>query len=93
MSNPLTRREVIGNLTLAGAALAVAPAFAASSGPLPAKIKVALIGCGGRGTGALGQFIAACKILGIEPEVVALGDAFDDKVQRLGQVYKLPANK
>ena len=93
MSNPLTRREVIGSLTLAGAALAVAPAFAASSGPLPAKIKVALIGCGGRGTGALGQFIAACKILGIEPEVVALGDAFDDKVQRLGQVYKLPANK
>ncbi len=79
-------------MALSGLALAAAPAVL-SANSLPTKIKVALIGCGGRGTGALGQFIAACKILGIEPEVVALGDAFEDKVQKLGQVYKLPAPK
>lgn len=92
MSHPLTRREAIGTLTLAGAVLA-APSILKAAGAMPAKVKVALIGCGGRGTGALAQFIAACKILGIEPEVVALGDAFDDRLQALGKVYGLPANR
>jgi predicted dehydrogenase len=52
-----------------------------------------LIGCGGRGTGALGQFIAACKLLGAEAEVVALADAFEDRAMRLNETYKLPATK
>ena len=79
-------------MALSGLALAAAPAVLRAN-TMPTKIKVALIGCGGRGTGALGQFIAACKILGIEPEVVALGDAFDDRVQKLGKTYNLPATK
>ena len=52
-----------------------------------------MIGCGGRGTGALGQFIAACKLLGAEAEVVALADAFEDRAMRLNETYKLPATK
>ncbi|MEI7651724.1 MAG: Gfo/Idh/MocA family oxidoreductase [Verrucomicrobiota bacterium] len=92
MEHPIPRRDFVSTMALSGLALAAAPAVL-SANSLPTKIKVALIGCGGRGTGALGQFIAACKILGIEPEVVALGDAFEDKVQKLGQVYKLPAPK
>ncbi len=80
-------------MALSGLALAAAPAILKGQGAFPSKIKVALIGCGGRGTGALGQFIAACKILGIEPEVVALGDAFEDRVQKLGKAYNLPVTK
>jgi myo-inositol 2-dehydrogenase/D-chiro-inositol 1-dehydrogenase len=45
------------------------------------KIKVALIGCGGRGKGALKDFLEAAKLLGIEVEVVAVADAFQDQIE------------
>ena len=101
MAHPIQRRDFVSTMALGGLALAAAPSIlnakgallAKDNGALPAKVKVALIGCGGRGTGALSQFIAACKILGIEPEVVALADAFEDRVQKINQTYKLPATK
>ncbi len=40
------------------------------------KIKLGLIGCGGRGTGAAFQALRASKLV----EIVALGDVFKDKV-------------
>ena len=93
MAHPIPRRDFVSTMALSGLALAAAPAILKGQGTFPSKIKVALIGCGGRGTGALGQFIAACKLLGIEPEVVALADAFEDRVQKLGKTYNLPATK
>jgi predicted dehydrogenase len=92
MENPVQRRTFVSTMALGGLALAAAPAVL-SGQSVPSKIKVALIGCGGRGTGALGQFIAACKILGAEAEVVALADAFEDRAKRLNETYKLPATK
>ena len=77
-------------MAVGGLALAAAPALLRAE-PIPAKVKVALIGCGGRGTGALAQFLAACKVLGVEGEVVALADAFEDRAKRLNETYKLPA--
>ena len=70
MEHPIQRRDFVTTMALGGLALAAAPSILSGQGAMPAKVKVALIGCGGRGTGALSQFIAACKILGIEPEVV-----------------------
>ena len=92
MAPPIPRRDFVSTLALSGLALAAAPSILRGQS-VPAKIKVALIGCGGRGTGALGQFIAACKILGAEAEVVALADAFEDRAKRLNDTYKLPATK
>ncbi len=92
MEHPIPRRDFVSTVALGGLALAAAPAVL-SGQTVPSKIKVALIGCGGRGTGALGQFIAACKILGAEAEVVALADAFEDRANRLNETYKLPATK
>ncbi len=92
MEHPIQRRTFVSTMALGGLALAAAPAVL-SGQSIPSKIKVALIGCGGRGTGALGQFIAACKILGAEAEVVALADAFEDRAKRLNETYKLPATK
>jgi myo-inositol 2-dehydrogenase / D-chiro-inositol 1-dehydrogenase len=92
MEHPIQRRDFVSTLAIGGLALAAAPAVLRGQS-VPSKIKVALIGCGGRGTGALGQFIAACKILGAEAEVVALADAFEDRAQRLNETYKLPATK
>jgi len=93
MEHPIQRRDFVSTMALGGLALAAAPSILSAQGAMPAKVKVALIGCGGRGTGALSQFIAACKILGVEAEVVALADAFEDRIQKINQTYKLPATK
>lgn len=83
-SNPdsslTSRRDFLKTSAIVGSALA-APAilpgglFAADSG---APLKVGLIGCGGRGTGAASQALRA------DPNVVltAMGDAFEDQLQR-----------
>ncbi len=55
------------------------------------KIKVGLIGCGGRGKGALKHFHEAAKLLGIEVEVVAVADAFADKVAGAVKQFELDA--
>ncbi|CAA6677864.1 MULTISPECIES: Gfo/Idh/MocA family protein [unclassified Lentimonas] len=57
------------------------------------KAKVGLIGCGGRGKGALGQFLQSCKILGIEVEVVAVADVFEDRVDGTIKRFKIDASK
>jgi len=87
--NPLlNRRSFLGNTTLAGASLLAGSAFATNT---PAsgtqKLKVGLIGCGHRGAGALADFIAAAKILGLEVEITAVGDAFNDPAIRVGKEY------
>lgn len=49
---------------MAGTALAAGSAFGAPSLQGVRKLKVGLIGCGGRGGGALKNFHQACGILG-----------------------------
>lgn len=92
--NPLllNRRSFLGNTTLAGASLAATSLFgqSASGGK---KVKVGLIGCGGRGNGALNDFAAACKILGLEMEVTAVGDAFKPAADGAGKRFNVPAER
>ncbi|UCF36326.1 MAG: Gfo/Idh/MocA family oxidoreductase [Acidobacteriota bacterium] len=87
----LSRRTFLGAAAAAGVALAacaggeetkviklgeqmVPGPKIAPDGPV---IKAGLIGCGGRGTGAAGNFLDA----GPNLQVVALADVFDDRVQ------------
>ncbi len=93
MKTPLTRRSFIENSALAGAAVAASPYVSAQAGGAGKQVKVALIGCGGRGNGALGNFLEACKILGIEGKVVATADAFKDKAQGAGRKHGVPDEK
>jgi len=80
-SNNLTsRREFLKASALVGSVLA-APSFL--PGPLFAKentdtLRVGLIGCGGRGSGAASQALTADKNV----VLTAMGDAFDDPLQR-----------
>jgi predicted dehydrogenase len=85
----MNRRSFLGNTTLVGAGLAASSVFAAPPAGGAKKVKVALIGCGGRGNGALANFLDACKLLGIEAEVVATGDAFKAKAENAGKKYGL----
>lgn len=92
MNSSMNRRSFLGTTTLFGAGLAANSVFAANS-PLSGakKVKVGLIGCGGRGNSALNNFLAACKILGIEAEVVATGDAFQAAAEATGKKFALAA--
>ena len=94
MNPTMNRRSFLGNATLLGAGMAASSAFAVNlTGEAAKKIKVGLIGCGGRGTAALGNFLEACKILNIEAEVVATGDAFKDKAENTGKSHSVDAGR
>jgi predicted dehydrogenase len=68
------RRDVLGAAAAVAGTLAAAPhVFAAGSDVL----RVGLIGCGGRGTGAASQALRADEHV----KLVAMGDAFDDRLQ------------
>jgi len=73
---PQTRREFLKTTTVAGAALAASGNYAFAQGS--DKLKVALIGCGGRGSGA------AADALSADPGVVltVMADVFKDHLDR-----------
>lgn len=89
----LNRRAFLGNTALAGAALAATATFAQTPAAGAKKVKFGLIGCGGRGRGAVKNFIDACKILGLEPELVAVADAFSAKALEVGKAFGLDEKK
>jgi len=90
----MNRRSFLGNTTLLGIGLAAGSVFGVNlPAGTPQKIKVGLIGCGGRGNGALANFKDACKILGIEVEVTAVGDAFKGQAENVGKKHGLAADK
>lgn len=73
-----TRRQFLRTSSLAVVASTVARQSAAQAGVSPGEtLRIGLIGCGGRGTGAAAQALAA------DPNVklTALGDAFADRLQ------------
>lgn len=88
----LSRREFVKNTLVAGAALGTmaVPAVHAAG---EQRLKVALIGCGGRGNGALANNIEAGKHLGIELEVVATADSSIEKAMATGAKYGVPKDR
>lgn len=89
----MKRRSFLANTTLLSAGLVASSGFAIAQGGKPSKIKFGLIGCGGRGRGAVKDFQEACKILGIEPELVAVADAFADQALAVGKANGVSENR
>ncbi len=78
--NAATRRSFMKNSSAAAIAVAgVSGAVSSSAFAIAAdkKLKVGLIGCGGRGTGAAQQALLADS----NTELVAMGDAFGDRLE------------
>jgi predicted dehydrogenase len=59
----------------------------------PKTFRLALIGCGGRGRGALRDAYEAAKILGVEVKVVAFGDWFRERALNAGKEYGIEPNR
>ena len=79
MSDPLSRRDFVKTTSATAAAGALASALPARSPHRPntGDIRIGLVGCGGRGTGAAMQCMKSSE--GVR--LVALGDAFINKVE------------
>jgi myo-inositol 2-dehydrogenase/D-chiro-inositol 1-dehydrogenase len=65
-----TQAAVVGAAALVGSSRSV---YAASDD----KIRIAVIGCGGRGSGAVGNNLKSCE----NTEIVAVADAFENKAK------------
>ncbi len=85
----VTRRDFIKTTSMASLVAAMSGTGALFAGGAGEKIRVGVIGCGGRGTGAAIDCVTACP----DAVIVALGDLFPDMLQaslaRLKE--KLPA--
>lgn len=87
---PVSRRQFVRTTVGTGAALAAPLILGAEKKGQAKRFKIGLIGCGGRGLGALADALAAGKILGFEVEVTALADYFRERALRAGQRFDVP---
>jgi len=86
----IARRDYMKGAVAAGAAFAILGATAKGQGKV---FKVGLIGCGGRGRGALADSFEAAKLLGVEVRCVALADYFKDRAEQTGKKYGVPPER
>ena len=76
----LTRRSFVQKTALATSALMSVPLSVEASANIygEKKLKLALVGCGGRGSGAAVQALTADENV----ELVAMADAFADRIEK-----------
>lgn len=82
------RREFVKGSAVFATMMAAAPTILKAQGA-PRVFKVAVVGCGGRGSGALKNSIEAAKQLGHEVKLVAAADYFIDQAQCLAKIHGL----
>ena len=85
-STGVSRRDFIRGAAVAGG-LTVLGARTAR-GQATKTFKAGLIGCGGRGGGAIRNIIDAGKVAGADIRVAALADAYPDRVSRVRDALK-----
>jgi len=87
--NTLTRRELLEKSALAAGALAFSSACAIPGWRRSGEtIRVGIVGCGGRGSGAAQDCVKSSP--GVK--VVALADAFQDRLDSAKEKFKIPAD-
>jgi predicted dehydrogenase len=92
-TSEVSRRDFM-KTSAAGMAAVLAGKSVIFAAPATRKMKVALLGCGGRGNGALDNCLEAGKhIENLELEVVATADWFKNKAESAGKKYGLPESK
>src|SRR5262245_35864494 len=90
---PITRRSFINNVAVAGAAVTTAPLFNIQAQGAGRKFKVGVVGCGGRGKGAIDNILEAGKITGNEIAIYSVADYFPDRAESTVKRFNIPANR
>ena len=89
----MPRRNFLKNVAVAGAAVSTLPLFNLRAEGAGRKFKVGLVGCGGRGSGAMENHIDAAKALGHEVEVFSVADFFADRANAAAKKHNVPAER
>jgi predicted dehydrogenase len=85
----VSRRHFIKSTSLVAAGAAIAPYVITARAQSDLQIKVGLIGCGGRGKGAVENVLEADKNV----KIVAVADVFEERAKAAGTQFKVdPAN-
>jgi len=95
MTNSLImpRRNFIKNGAAASAVVSALPLFNLRAQNAGRKFKIGLVGCGGRGNGAVENMLEAAKTLGYEVEVYTVADFFSDRANDTAKKYNIPADR
>jgi myo-inositol 2-dehydrogenase / D-chiro-inositol 1-dehydrogenase len=88
-----TRRHFLHTATAAGLVTAAVPVFGQNPGAGAKKLKLGLIGCGGRGSQAVENHLEAAKSLGLEVEVAAVADPQEGRAKDQAKRYQIPAER
>ena len=83
----MPRRNFIRNVAFASAVFSALPLFNIRAQGAGRKFKIGLVGCGGRGTGAVKNIIEAAQSLGHEIQVVAVADFFQERADKLAKKF------
>ena len=89
----VTRRNFVRTTAAAGAVVGAPMILGAAQKGQGKHFKIGLIGCGGRGSGAVNDALEAGKILGFDVQVVALADYFQDRVLRAAKRFQVPDSR
>ena len=85
----LTRRELLRSSAVSAGALVLGSAVPLAEARGSDTIRVGVIGCGGRGSGAANNCVESSP--GVK--IVALADAFEDRLNGLKKQFKVPDNR
>lgn len=87
-----SRRGFVKSLAVAGLALQTVPLFAQTPAARR-RLRIGLVGCGGRGRGALANLLEAAPLAGTEIEILAVADAFADSAHAAGEKFGVAAER
>ncbi len=91
---PVSRRNFIKNSSLFAASAAAVASF---PNILHAQNKqtfnAVIIGVGGRGSGAGGNFLEAAKVAGVDAKIVAVADIFPEAANKAQGMFGVPGNR
>ncbi len=85
----LTRRELLRSSAVSAGALVLGSAVPLAEARGSDTIRVGVVGCGGRGSGAANNCVESSP--GVK--IVALADAFEDRLNTLKKQYDVPDNR
>ncbi len=92
-SETITRRRFISHVALAGTVVAASPLFNLRAQGSPKKFRVGVVGCGGRGSGAMENILEAGKSAGVDIEIYSVADFFADRANGAAQKYNIPKER
>jgi len=93
-SPAVSRRQFLKSSSLAAASVTAAASFPAVLHAQDKKpIRAVIIGLGGRGGGAGGNFMEAVKATGVDGKIVAVADLFPEQANRAQDAFGVPADK